>query len=79
MSATVTYETLAPRVLDTGGAPTVFVEAMTRAFGNPPWRLSNRDERILMGLRAARPLIPALTTLIEKLGGENELLVMVSY
>lgn len=51
MSATVMYQPVKGKSLDIG-APSSFLSALERAFGNRPWTLSGGDYHTLMGLAA---------------------------
>lgn len=51
MSASIYYQPVKGTHLGIG-APSSFIAAMTRAFGNAPWTLTDRDYHTLKGLAA---------------------------
>jgi hypothetical protein len=51
VSASIYYQPVKGKHLSIG-APSSFIAAMTRAFGNYPWTLTDRDYHKLLGLAA---------------------------
>ena len=81
MSATVVYQPIKGKALDVG-APSSFVGALERAFGQRPWTLTDRDYYTLQGLAAGLDSIDqreAVEELAEAVRQHGEIRVWAEY
>lgn len=81
MSASIHYRKVSKsnKYLDVA-APSFFVTAMSKAFGNFPWRLTPSNLQILKGMAAAITDHPnPFEQLIDIIGDDNEIEVWPEY